>query len=589
MISVSNEFKSVCNSNIRNSSVEISTDANYYNPYNITHYGNNINFGESYYETTIVGSFNNGSFTPSYPTITYSFNNEIYISKVILVFPTDEYKYLHVNYKYFGGNQTTKQFTINKETDEIKIEILSGVPNKTLKISQVIFYGENDELILRDIPFANIDSEIIIDYEIEESLSLDNSEHSYRQLVFQLLPNENMTEELIRKKFSYKKEVMVNYCLQTTDGNEKCLLGIFKVATVGKNYANKTIEITCFDELYFLNEPFYGTTYVPVGVENTGNTNIPLTTFFNQIDLRNLLKLDVNIIYLWLSFWNWKQGYSYAKNLYWSGFIGYYSSIKEMLRNVGQLFGIFIKTTRDNDILLTDANNYFLDSNFGYIKKYTYISPKIIYSAEKQTKENLIQKVAFNKRKFINSSSATKNIVNLQYNAETFESPKINDELIIKLENAVVPTTIDYDGSTTSSDIEILIKSPEYVKIKILKSFLTTIQLKAVLLVDFGETNYSKETDSSYSKETDISSSLNWVLRTHEEGKQSVIAYDSDYIINKQLSAYKETAYEMEILLQPYLEVGDLVVIKNEQGENETFTITKNTISSSLIQKIRLE
>lgn len=486
MISVSNEFKSVCNSNIRNSSIEISTDANYYNPYNITHYGNNINFGESYYETTI-------------------------------------------------------------------------------------------------------DSEIITDYEIEESLSLDNSEHSYRQLVFQLLPNENMTEELIRKKFNYKKEVMVNYCLQTTDGNEKCLLGIFKVATVRKNYANKTIEITCFDELYFLNEPFYGTTYVPVGVENTGNANIPLTTFFNQIDLRNLLKLDVNIIYLWLSFWNWEQGYSYAKNLYWSGFIGYYSSIKEMLRNVGQLFGIFIKTTRDNDILLTDANNYFLDSNFGYIKKYTYISPKIIYSAEKQTNENLIQKVAFNKRKFINSSSATKNIVNLQYNAETFESPKINDELIIKLENAVVPTTIDYDGSTTSSDIEILIKSPEYVKIKILKSFLTTIQLKAVLLVDFGETNYSKETDSSYSKETDISSSLNWVLRTHEEGEQSVIAYDSDYIINKQLSAYKETAYEMEILLQPYLEVGDLVVIKNEQGENETFTITKNTISSSLIQKIRLE
>lgn len=523
-----------------------------------------------------TGSLYNSS-ASLYPEFSLKFNRSIKVNSPVLYFESEQNS-VSVSLLLNNNVVDTRDFNANNK-GKYKVNFGSGINCNEIKI---VFYdskpntkGNISNITVED--YIYFEDNVISDYDIQENLSLDTSEISSREMTLEIVDKEekysptNPNNKL--SDFTKGNIISLVYFLETSPNiYESILLGIFRVNDYDRNYANKTLKINCYDDLYFLNQEYIGTEFDATGVQL-----VDVTT-----NDRTIMSWLTNV-FKYFNYTNYTMYITYNFNIPAVGtiFKGYVpkNTFRETLKTLCENFGFVLKTTRYNQIFITNIKNISLTYS-DFVKYVTNsIVSRYVFSETPKINSNYINNLILENPSWkpTLATTATEEIYQQKFdNVGTYAiefEPIYHNTLTISSESTATATIVN--------------KSSEKAIINITKA--GELILKGTP-VKFYASNYDQYINTNTGIEYSLNRTFTWVYTDEDPGAgYNVKEVSNDIIKDFKLNAFKPMAYELECLMLPYIETGDIIHYVDKNKNVIELTVSQIGFTKSMIQTLRGE
>jgi len=513
-----------------------------------------------------TGSLYNSS-ASLYPAFSLKFNNNIKISSLILYLESEN-NTLSINLmlkgNFAGSSEVTNankgkvlvKYNTEIECDEVSIVYYNSKPNTKGKISNI--YLDNLKIF---------EDNIISDYDIQENTSLDSSEISSRTMTLEIVDKDGTYSPTnpnnLLSDFSNGKMLSLVYYLKTDIAKyEPIVLGIFKVNDCSRNYANKTLSINCYDDLYFLNQDYIGTPFYEQPTEKYSSISDIIKEVFNFFSYTNYtirVSSDYNL-----------QG----GTVRFSGYVPK-NTFRETLRMLCENFGLTLKTNRYNQIFITNIKNITIDSLNNVRNIINGIPSKYVFVETPQSNANYINSLTIENPLWrVSTSSIEKEIV--------YQSLLETGTYLINFSSSPIYQNTLSTNSSSTATFTIVNQSAEQAIINVSAS--GNVILDGKLVKDYNST-YNNYVNTNLGITYSLDRNFTW---NYGEGDLQRI-YSNDAIKNFKFSAFKTMAYELECLMLPYIETGDIIQYIDRNKNVVYLTVSQIGFTKSIIQTLRGE
>lgn len=474
------------------------------------------------------------------------------------------YKLENSNVKYRAFSGVGKSLTIPISTEDnvewLNILFTECVPSvstpkiNNIKIGSTITFEDNK----------------IQEYTIDEYLSLDSAELSSRSLTLQIIDVEDKynlkNKDNKLSQFAKGTPITMFYYLQLDDGNyEEVLLGTFKVDGTKRDFARRTLSVECYDDLYYLTGEYLGTDfYFSAHTENSIGSfvsNIIKSTGYNNYIIYLSEDLDRQDDVLTMT--------GYVNN----------GTAREVLLGICERLGLFLRTNRRNQIIVTNMRNLVVDTknNDFYNNKIRSLNDNVVFSSIPSTNENYVGGISVELPLSASPTFVTAEIIyQANHDVGTYEieygfSPIYENTLEKNTSTSTATYTID-KSSATKAVITVTGKGIVALNGKVVKFYNSTYK------------NYNNVQDG---KKEVLEMTFRWNYGNIDSPHG--VKQGEEYIKDFKLATIKPIAYELETLSQPYFEVGDYVNYIADSNNVQILTISKISLTKSLIETIRIE
>ena len=506
-----------------------------------------------------------------YPAFSLKFKRSIKVSSPVLYFESEKNSVSvslllngnEIAVRNLDANNKGKykvNFGSNINCNEIKIVFYESKPNTKGNISNITV---DDYIYFED--------NVISDYDIQENLSLDTSEISSREMTLEIVDKEEKYSPTNpnNKLSDFAKGTIISlvYFLETSPNiYESILLGIFRVNDYNRNYANKTLKINCYDDLYFLDQNYIGTPFYEQPTERYSSVSDIIKEVFNFFSYTNYticVSSDYNL-----------QG----KTVRFSGYVPK-NTFRETLRMLCENFGFVLKTTRYNEIFITNIKNISLSyPDFDYDRQITNsIVSKYVFSETPQSNANYISSLTIENPLWSVSTNLIEKEVVYQSLLDT------GTHLINFNASPVYQNTLSIN-SLSSATFTIVNQSAEQAIINVSTS--GNIVLDGKVVKEYNST-YNNYVNANLGITYSLDRNFQWNYGGNDDDWTRI--YSNDVIKNFKLNAFKPMAYELECLMLPYIETGDIIHYVDKNKNVIELTVSQIGFTKSIIQTLRGE
>lgn len=514
-----------------------------------------------------------------YPAVSLKFQRSIKVNSPVLYFESEQNS-VSVSLLLNGNLIDTRDLVVNNKgkykvnfgsninCNEIKIVFYESKPNTKGKISNITV---DDYIYFED--------NVISDYDIQENLSLDTSEISSREMTLEIVDKEEKYSPTNpnNKLSDFAKGTIISlvYFLETSPNiYESILLGIFRVNDYDRNYANKTLKINCYDDLYFLNQEYIGTEFDSTGLQLSDGT----------INHRTIMSWLTNV-FKYFNYTNYTMHITDNFNLSTAGtiFKGYVpkNTFRETLKTLCENFGFVLKTTRYNEIFITNIKNISVFyTNFYFTRQVTNsIVSKYVFSETPKINSNYINNLILENPSWkpTLATASEEEIYQHKFdNVGTYViefEPIYHNTLTISSKSTAIATIVSQSAETAVINItsagELILKGTP---------------------VKFYASNYDQYINANTGIEYSLNRTFTWVYTDEEPGAgYNVREVSNDIIKDFKLNAFKPMAYELECLMLPYIETGDIIHYVDKNKNVIELTVSQIGFTKSMIQTLRGE
>ena len=506
-----------------------------------------------------------------YPAFSLKFKRSIKVSSPVLYFESEKNSVSvslllngnEIAVRYLDANNKGKykvNFGSNINCNEIKIVFYESKPNTKGNISNITV---DDYIYFED--------NVISDYDIQENLSLDTSEISSREMTLEIVDKEEKYSPTNpnNKLSDFAKGTIISlvYFLETSPNiYESILLGIFRVNDYNRNYANKTLKINCYDDLYFLDQNYIGTPFYEQPTYRYSSISDIIKEVFNFFSYTNYticVSSDYNL-----------QG----KTVRFSGYVPK-NTFRETLRMLCENFGFVLKTTRYNEIFITNIKNISLSyPDFDYDRQITNsIVSKYVFSETPQSNANYISSLTIENPLWSVSTNLIEKEVVYQSLLDT------GTHLINFNASPVYQNTLSIN-SLSSATFTIVNQSAEQAIINVSTS--GNVVLDGKVVKEYNST-YNNYVNTNLGITYSLDRNFNWNYGGNDDDWTRI--YSNDVIKDFKLNAFKPMAYELECLMLPYIETGDIIHYVDKNKNVIELTVSQIGFTKSIIQTLRGE
>ena len=506
-----------------------------------------------------------------YPAFSLKFKRSIKVSSPVLYFESEKNSVSvslllngnEIAVRNLDANNKGKykvNFGSNINCNEIKIVFYESKPNTKGNISNITV---DDYIYFED--------NVISDYDIQENLSLDTSEISSREMTLEIVDKEEKYSPTNpnNKLSDFAKGTIISlvYFLETSPNiYESILLGIFRVNDYNRNYANKTLKINCYDDLYFLDQNYIGTPFYEQPTERYSSVSDIIKEVFNFFSYTNYticVSSDYNL-----------QG----KTVRFSGYVPK-NTFRETLRMLCENLGFVLKTTRYNEIFITNIKNISLSyPDFDYDRQITNsIVSKYVFSETPQSNANYISSLTIENPLWSVSTNLIEKEVVYQSLLDT------GTHLINFNASPVYQNTLSIN-SLSSATFTIVNQSAEQAIINVSTS--GNVVLDGKVVKEYNST-YNNYVNANLGITYSLDRNFQWNYGGNDDDWTRI--YSNDVIKNFKLNAFKPIAYELECLMVPYIETGDIIHYVDKNKNVIEFTVSQIGFTKSMIQTLRGE
>ena len=506
-----------------------------------------------------------------YPAFSLKFKRSIKVSSPVLYFESEKNSVSvslllngnEIAVRNLDANNKGKykvNFGSNINCNEIKIVFYESKPNTKGNISNITV---DDYIYFED--------NVISDYDIQENLSLDTSDISSREMTLEIVDKEEKYSPINpnNKLSDFAKGTIISlvYFLETSPNiYESILLGIFRVNDYNRNYANKTLKINCYDDLYFLDQNYIGTPFYEQPTERYSSVSDIIKEVFNFFSYTNYticVSSDYNL-----------QG----KTVRFSGYVPK-NTFRETLRMLCENLGFVLKTTRYNEIFITNIKNISLSyPDFDYDRQITNsIVSKYVFSETPQSNANYISSLTIENPLWSVSTNLIEKEVVYQSLLDT------GTHLINFNASPVYQNTLSIN-SLSSATFTIVNQSAEQAIINVSTS--GNVVLDGKVVKEYNST-YNNYVNANLGITYSLDRNFQWNYGGNDDDWTRI--YSNDVIKNFKLNAFKPIAYELECLMLPYIETGDIIHYVDKNKNVIEFTVSQIGFTKSMIQTLRGE
>ena len=506
-----------------------------------------------------------------YPAFSLKFKRSIKVSSPVLYFESEKNSVSvslllngnEIAVRNLDANNKGKykvNFGSNINCNEIKIVFYESKPNTKGNISNITV---DDYIYFED--------NVISDYDIQEKLSLDTSEISSRAMTLEIVDKEEKYSPTNpnNKLSDFAKGTMISlvYFLETSPNiYESILLGIFRVNDYNRNYANKTLKINCYDDLYFLDQNYIGTPFYEQPTYRYSSISDIIKEVFNFFSYTNYticVSSDYNL-----------QG----KTVRFSGYVPK-NTFRETLRMLCENLGFVLKTTRYNEIFITNIKNISLSyPDFDYDRQITNsIVSKYVFSETPQSNANYISSLTIENPLWSVSTNLIEKEVVYQSLLDT------GTHLINFNASPVYQNTLSIN-SLSSATFTIVNQSAEQAIINVSTS--GNVVLDGKVVKEYNST-YNNYVNANLGITYSLDRNFQWNYGGNDDDWTRI--YSNDVIKNFKLNAFKPMAYELECLMLPYIETGDIIHYVDKNKNVIELTVSQIGFTKSIIQTLRGE
>ena len=506
-----------------------------------------------------------------YPAFSLKFKRSIKVSSPVLYFESEKNSVSvslllngnEIAVRNLDANNKGKykvNFGSNINCNEIKIVFYESKPNTKGNISNITV---DDYIYFED--------NVISDYDIQENLSLDTSEISSREMTLEIVDKEEKYSPTNpnNKLSDFAKVTIISlvYFLETSPNiYESILLGIFRVNDYNRNYANKTLKINCYDDLYFLDQNYIGTPFYEQPTERYSSVSDIIKEVFNFFSYTNYticVSSDYNL-----------QG----KTVRFSGYVPK-NTFRETLRMLCENLGFVLKTTRYNEIFITNIKNISLSyPDFDYDRQITNsIVSKYVFSETPQSNANYISSLTIENPLWLVSTNLIEKEVVYQSLLD------IGTHLINFNASPVYQNTLSIN-SLSSATFTIVNQSAEQAIINVSTS--GNVVLDGKVVKEYNST-YNNYVNANLGITYSLDRNFQWNYGGNDDDWTRI--YSNDVIKNFKLNAFKPMAYELECLMLPYIETGDIIHYVDKNKNVIELTVSQIGFTKSMIQTLRGE
>ena len=506
-----------------------------------------------------------------YPAFSLKFKRSIKVSSPVLYFESEKNSVSvslllngnEIAVRNLDANNKGKykvNFGSNINCNEIKIVFYESKPNTKGNISNITV---DDYIYFED--------NVISDYDIQENLSLDTSEISSREMTLEIVDKEEKYSPTNpnNKLSDFAKGTIISlvYFLETSPNiYESILLGIFRVNDYNRNYANKTLKINCYDDLYFLDQNYIGTPFYEQPTERYSSVSDIIKEVFNFFSYTNYticVSSDYNL-----------QG----KTVRFSGYVPK-NTFRETLRMLCENLGFVLKTTRYNEIFITNIKNISLSyPDFDYDRQITNsIVSKYVFSETPQSNANYISSLTIENPLWLVSTNLIEKEVVYQSLLD------IGTHLINFNASPVYQNTLSIN-SLSSATFTIVNQSAEQAIINVSTS--GNVVLDGKVVKEYNST-YNNYVNANLGITYSLDRNFQWNYGGNDDDWTRI--YSNDVIKNFKLNAFKPMAYELECLMLPYIETGDIIHYVDKNKNVIELTVSQIGFTKSMIQTLRGE
>ena len=506
-----------------------------------------------------------------YPAFSLKFKRSIKVSSPVLYFESEKNSVSvslllngnEIAVRNLDANNKGKykvNFGSNINCNEIKIVFYESKPNTKGNISNITV---DDYIYFED--------NVISDYDIQENLSLDTSDISSREMTLEIVDKEEKYSPINpnNKLSDFAKGTIISlvYFLETSPNiYESILLGIFRVNDYNRNYANKTLKINCYDDLYFLDQNYIGTPFYEQPTERYSSVSDIIKEVFNFFSYTNYticVSSDYNL-----------QG----KTVRFSGYVPK-NTFRETLRMLCENLGFVLKTTRYNEIFITNIKNISLSyPDFDYDRQITNsIVSKYVFSETPQSNANYISSLTIENPLWSVSTNLIEKEVVYQSLLDT------GTHLINFNASPVYQNTLSIN-SLSSATFTIVNQSAEQAIINVSTS--GNVVLDGKVVKEYNST-YNNYVNANLGITYSLDRNFQWNYGGNDDDWTRI--YSNDVIKNFKLNAFKPIAYELECLMVPYIETGDIIHYVDKNKNVIEFTVSQIGFTKSMIQTLRGE
>lgn len=476
-----------------------------------------------------------GTFTTN-PTITYIFSSQINYTDLTLYFQEvcKEFKvYYYLNDEIFETKHITNNAQLNVETTTSQTYSLQYFDKLVIEFIKT-------NIPYRCIKFNEIDFGVydvftekqIVDYDIIDEMSIDSSELSSNSLNLSI-DNSNGNYDILNPNnklnlLQEKQEISLYHNLKVGNIYKEIPLGTFLL----KNFqiGNQVLDIECYDDIYFMNKIYYG------------------SKFYNNVEVTIILE-DL------FSYFNYTK-YIIDDELQGITLSGYLSNkeFRECLRLIAEASGCVV-----------NKNRYGVT----YIFK-TYDESIKTFERKELFNENP-SKNLFNNVIDINEYDYSSQTQNVEiYNATL----GIGTHTLIYNQYPILESTLV--KSETNSNYSIIGAYATTCIVNVTNE--TNVKLKATLINENKSIKRIKKNNNIIVDEYAITKIDNSLITN------SNINTIATWKLNKS-----EIKFTFDILVTPYIEVGDTCKYKTKFNQTKTFVPTRMEFTKSLLQNVEGE